>query len=317
MRLATGLLIICSFALSGCDKSSSGESQPATQMRAEPAGVGQAVSGGGGGGGRASSFVLDVSLAQAESAQASTVAVEHKIIRNANLVIEIDSPSQALSRVTEAAESQGGFVVTSESKQNAGHPQSQPGEVVKVVIRVPSARFATALAGVRSIGGRVLQEDITGQDVTEEFLDVEARIRTKKALEAQFLEIMKQAKKVSEALEVQSELADVRTEIERLEGRRRFLENQASMSTITVTMQVPAPLVAANTLGFSGSLRSVVGEGLDITASIILGLIRLVVILIPVGLFILLPLGFLLRLLFKWFVAPKKAEALPVNAGNE
>jgi hypothetical protein len=63
----------------------------------------------------------------------------------------------------------------------------------------------------------------TGQDVTEEYIDLEARLRSKKALEAQFLEIMKQAHKISDALEVQSQIADVRADIERIEGRRRFL----------------------------------------------------------------------------------------------
>ena len=87
---------------------------------------------------------------------------------------------------------------------------------------------------------------ISGQDVSEEYLDLEARLRTKKALEAQFLEIMKQARKVQDALDVQSQLADVRTEIERLEGRRRFLENQAALSTITTTLQMPQPIIAAH-----------------------------------------------------------------------
>ncbi len=73
--------------------------------------------------------------------------------------------------------------------------------------------------------------------MTEEYIDLEARIRTQQALEAQFLEIMKGAKEVSDALQVQRELANVRTEIERVEGRRRFLESQTSLSTIKVTLE--------------------------------------------------------------------------------
>ena len=77
--------------------------------------------------------------------------------------------------------------------------------------------------------------------MTEEYIDLEARLRAQRALEAQFLEIMKTANKVSDALEVQRELANVRSEIERVEGRRRFLENQSSLSTIKVVLQTPAP----------------------------------------------------------------------------
>src|SRR6202011_3293944 len=106
--------------------------------------------------------------------------------------------------------------------------------------RVPASQFNASVEEIRHVGGdlsKVRQEKISGQDVTEEYIDVEARIKTKKALEAQFLEIMKQAHKVSDALEVQSELANVRTDIERMEGRRRYLDNQSSLSTISVTLQ--------------------------------------------------------------------------------
>ncbi len=164
-------------------------------------------------------------------------------------------------------------------------------------MRVPAAEFDAVVSEIHAVGGRVKEEKITGQDVTEEYIDLEARLRTKKALEAQFIEIMKSARKVSDALEVQSEMAEVRTEIERLEGRRRFLENQSSLSTIKITLQPPAPLISANTSGFLHSLRQAFGEGLDVAAAITLGLIRVAIALIPVLLLILLPIALAVRLL--------------------
>jgi hypothetical protein len=137
----------------------------------------------------------------------------------------------------------------------------------------------------------------TGKDVTEEFIDLDARLRTQRALEAQFLEIMKRADKVSDALEVQTQLAAVRTEIERVEGRRRFLENQAALSTINVTLQPPASLVNVNTSGFFAGIKSAFGDGIDIAAAIILGIIRFGIALLPVLLFIVFPLALLWRLL--------------------
>ena len=92
----------------------------------------------------------------------------------------------------------------------------------------------------------------------------------RKLSKAQFLEIMKQAERFRSALEVQSQLADVRTEIERLEGRRRFLENQAALSTITTTLQMPAPIVAATTTGFGHSIKQAFGDAVDTAASIVL-----------------------------------------------
>jgi len=164
--------------------------------------------------------------AAAEQAQSSPAEINRKIIRNAEIGLESPDPEEGLRKIASIAEAKGGFVVTSEVKQE-GSDASGASKTATVVARVPAAQFETTIEEIRRVGSRILQEKRTGQDVTEEFIDLEARIRTKRALEAQFLEIMKQAQKVSEALEVQRQLAEVRTEIEQLEGRRRFLENQA------------------------------------------------------------------------------------------
>ena len=164
-------------------------------------------------------------LSVISTVQASVQDNDRKIIRDANLTIETDSPTEGLRQITAIAENNGGFIVTSDLKQNDGGTQGRASQTVTVIARIPASRFETALSQIHSFGGRVINEKVSGQDVSEEYLDLEARLRTKKALEAQFLEIMKQARKVSDALEVQSQLGEVRTEIERLEGRRRFLEN--------------------------------------------------------------------------------------------
>lgn len=214
--------------------------------------------------------------------------VNRKIIRNAELGIETDIPEEGLRKIASIAESRGGFVVTSEVRQQ-GSGRSNDSKIVTVVARVPAAQFETTVEEIRKIGSRILQEKRTGQDVTEEYIDLEARIRTKKALEAQFLEIMKQARSVSDALEVQRQLAGVRTEIEQLEGRRRFLENQSSLSTITVTLQPPVSIVAATPGGFFSSIKEAVSDGVDIAVAIVLIFIRVALALLPILLLIVLP----------------------------
>ncbi|MGH9846611.1 MAG: DUF4349 domain-containing protein [Blastocatellia bacterium] len=239
----------------------------------------------------------------AESAQASIQASERKIIRDAELRIETDAPNDGQQKIATIAEKNGGFVVTSESKQNEGG--AQPATVVSIIVRVPAARFAATIEEILGTGGRVLHKKITGQDVTEEYIDLEARIRTKRALESQFLEIMKQSRKVSEALEVQTQLAEVRTEIERLEGRRRFLENQSALSTITVALHSPAPMVAATTRGFWHDIKSAFGDGVEIALGIVLDVIRFVIAIIPILLFIVLPGWFLLKFVRRRINWPK------------
>lgn len=239
--------------------------------------------------------VQRVSLTQADAAQQAPAAVERKIIRNAALTVEVESPADTQRRVASLAEARGGFVVTSESHQQGGYGDSKPYEVVTLEVRVPAAQFDAVLGEIRGIGSRVAAEKITGQDVTEEYIDLEARIRTQKALEGQFLEIMKRASQVSDALEVQTALANVRSEIERLEGRRRFLENQTSLSTIKVTLQPPAPLVSASASGFFQRVGRAVGNGIDIAADVTLALIQAAIVLLPVLLLVVLPAVLLLR----------------------
>lgn len=234
-----------------------------------------------------------VSLTDADKAQSSNVAMERKIIRNAELTMEVSNPTESQRRIASIAESRGGFVVTSEASQRQDNDKSRPEMTVKVVVRVPATQFDSTINEIRGAASRVMQEKTTGQDVTEEYIDLEARIRTKQALEAQFLEIMKQAKSVTDALEVQRQLAEVRTEIEQLEGRRRYLENQSSLSTVTVTLQSPTPFVS--TSGFFYSVRAAFADGIDIAASITLFLIRAFITLLPVALFIFLPIALIVR----------------------
>jgi hypothetical protein len=253
-----------------------------------------------------------VSLNQAGQSQTIAEAMDRKILRNADLTLEVSAPQESQRKIASIAESAGGFVVTSESKER----QTAEGTVheleVNLVIRVPAAQFGPALDQIRSVANRVVQEKITGQDVTEEFIDLEAHLKTQKALESQFLEIMKQAHKVEDALEVQRQIAEVRLEIEKLEGRKRFLENRASLSTITVSLQTPRA-IAVNTSGFGRDVREAVADSVQVAIAIVLFLIRFVIVMIPVFLFIILP-GYLIA---RHFLRRARKMRRPVKPNSD
>ncbi|HEY6230600.1 MAG TPA: DUF4349 domain-containing protein [Pyrinomonadaceae bacterium] len=236
----------------------------------------------------------EVSLGQAGQSQTIAAAMDRKILRDANLTLEVSAPEDTQRKITSIAESLGGFVVTSESKQRETADGARHQLEVNLVIRVPAAQFGPALDQIRSAGNRVVQEKITGQDVTEEFIDLEARLKTQTALESQFLAIMKQAHKVEDALEVQRQIAEVRTEIEKLEGRKRFLENRASLSTISVSLQTPTA-IAVNTSGFGRDMREALADSVQLAIGIVLFLIRFVIVMIPVVLLIIVPGYFIAR----------------------
>jgi hypothetical protein len=235
-----------------------------------------------------------VSLNDAVKSDSTTAAMERKIIRDADLTMEVPSTTETQRRVTSIAESYGGFVVTSEAKQREASEPAKRTLDIKLVVRVPSNQFGAALNEIEGLATNLTQRNVTGQDVTEEFIDLEARLKTQKALEVQFLEIMRQAKKVTDALEVQSQIADVRTEIEKLEGRRRFLESRTSLSSITVNIQSPTPIVVS-TSGFGRSVREAVSESIEVASGIVLFLVRFVIVMVPIFALLILPAGFVAR----------------------
>src|SRR5256714_1478123 len=238
------------------------------------------------------------SLIELDKAASTTEALDRKILRNADITIEAASTTEAQYRVTEIAEAHGGFVITSEAKQRENLEPTKRTFDIKLVARVPSVEFGAALEEIKKLAGNIPEAHIASQDVTEDFIDLEARIKTQKALELQFLEIMKQAKKVDDALEVQRQLAEVRNDIEKLEGRKRFLENRSSLSTITVNIQA-SKLVTVSTTGFRSSLRDAASDSLDLASNMMVFFARLVIVMLPVVLFIVLPAGLMFRYLVR------------------
>jgi len=240
--------------------------------------------------------LAQVSLEQADKSQTQPAAVERKIIRNADLQLETNAPEEAQNKIAAIAESKGGFVI--ESTQSSSNAKATTRDTVTMTVRVPAAKFNESLDEIRKAGNRVIGETVKGQDVTEEFIDIEANLKAKRALEEQFLEIMKRSNSVQDALGVQRELANVRGEIEKIEGRKRFLENQSSLSTIKIKLQTPTAF-AGNSSGFFQQLGDAVSTGLNGALSFILVLVTALIALLPFFLFIVLPIYLLMRYLVR------------------
>jgi len=285
------LLLLLAVAFSGCSREAAYEQT--AQTRANKAELTDTSRQAG-----QTTTAQPVSLVAADSAETVAAGADRKIIKNAELTLEVTSPNDAQRSVASIAESQGGFVVTSETKISENHDPAKRTVEVKLIVRVPANQFDAALAAIEKLSTNVIHRGISGSDVTEEFIDLEARIRTQKALELQFIEIMKQAGNISDALEVQRQIAGVRTEIEKLDGRRRFLENRASLSTITVDLKSPV-LIAVNTSSFGRSLRESVSDSVGVASAIVLGLTRFFIVMVPIVVLIILPVGLIASVLVR------------------
>jgi len=179
--------------------------------------------------------------------------------------------SEALGAATAIAARYGGFVeskTTDDSGDRSG----------VVVMRVPAGEFEAALQELQDAGDTV-RENVSGQDVSEEFVDLEARLRNWRAQEAVLLRLMSRAKTVVGTIRVQSELSVVQLETEKIRGRLRFLEDQASFGTISatyVTSGAPAPGD-----GPPGTIARAWNEALGVMLSVVSALIVSLGFLVP------------------------------------
>lgn len=301
-------MALSAVALSGClarqsefassSNTANTSSYPTAPQSREAATKPADAKGGGGGGGRTQDQVVrqQTTLNQIENSQTPPVAIERKIIRNADLQLESDSPEEAQQKITTIAESKGGFVV--ESQQSTSDVRAAKRDTVTMTVRVPADKFNETLEEIRKTASRVVVETVKSDDVTEEFIDIDAQLKAKRALEAQFLEIMKRADTVEQALNVQRQLSEVRGEIEKIEGRKRFLENQAALSTIKIRIQTPAAF-STQSSGFGYRLKESLASGFDAALSFILGLVTFLIAILPFLLFIVLPIYLLIRYALK------------------
>ncbi len=155
--------------------------------------------------------------------------IPQMVIQTADINVTVPSARDALVAARRIATGLGGFV------ENSSHSQQQQGlPYAHLGIRVPAKQFETALDQLGALG-EVVTLNTSGQDVTEQVVDVQARIKTMKAEEEQYRLILSRANKIGEILEVKSRLDQVRQEIESLQARYQYLSSQASYSTITAT----------------------------------------------------------------------------------
>ncbi|MBO0962632.1 DUF4349 domain-containing protein [Neobacillus sp. MM2021_6] len=153
------------------------------------------------------------------------------VIYQADLQLRIRNFEQTVKRLEEKAEKYGGYIA--ESNASKGDKDQVSGSLK---IRIPQKYFQDFLHDAEGQAAEVLQRNITGQDVTEEYVDLESRLKSKKAVEERLLAFMKATVKTEDLLKISADLAAVQEEIEVIEGRMKFLENQTSLSTITITM---------------------------------------------------------------------------------
>jgi hypothetical protein len=162
--------------------------------------------------------------------------VETKIIKTASVTLEVKDVPGAVEILKNIAAQKGGYI--SSTNVQKGYNDRLSGSVV---IRIPQAEFENALTGVKAIG-TVKSSSTQGQDVTEEYVDLQAQKISYQNQLAQYNAIMKQSTKIEDIIKVQEQIDRVQTELNRLEGRLKYLNSRIDLSTITISLQEPEPV---------------------------------------------------------------------------
>lgn len=189
--------------------------------------------------------------------------LEPKLIKTGTLEFETSDLGATYQLVRQAAQSNDAFL-SNESSSN------QYDRIVQhLTIRVPSRNFDKLIKAVSEGVKRFDTKTIETTDVTEEFVDAEARLKTQKQLEQRYQELLKRANKVSEILEIEEQIGELRAEIEAVEGRLRYLNNRVDYSTLDVQFYQKMPTLARNDRHFGRAFL----QGWDNFVSLIFGLV--------------------------------------------
>lgn len=170
-----------------------------------------------------------------------TISSERKLAKSASLDLRAKSLAWTSGKIQEIVKNVGGYV------ENANVSEPYAGmKTGWMSVRVPSDRFDTVIGEVKQTASAVVSESLNTSDVTDQSIDLEARLKAKQAEEAALVNLLNRAEKVSDVIEITSRLTQVRAEIEQLEAGKRSLDGQVAMSSLSISI-TEDPKVVANT----------------------------------------------------------------------
>lgn len=224
----------------------------------------------------------------------TTQTVERVILKTASLRLVVENPSERANEISAEVEELGGWVVslnTTQFTNNAGETDTR----ADITVRVPAEQLTQTLESFQKDAIQVLGQNISGQDVTQEYVDLQSRLTNLETAESQYQSFMEDAQNVTEVTTIYNELIRVREEIEVIEGRIRYYDESASYSSVTVELYPPdAEVEIASTddswkpTNTAENAVNALGETLEFLGSVV---IWGVVYLLPLALLFALPLA--------------------------
>lgn len=235
-----------------------------------------------------------------EKAFVGQIPVDRKIIQNTNLTVRFEDVAAAAERIREIARAHGGYVVEANvSRTDDGQFRGT------MTLRVEADRLDAVITEIKGLGRETLDERTSATDVTEEYVDLSARLenleRTERELQALLTEVRQNTRRAEDVLAIYRELTQIRAQIEQIQGRLQYLDTLSALATIQVSLVPPTAVVADPGWTVSGTVRDALRDLVSALQSIAGAAIYLAIVGLPllalVGIPILAGLALLRRLL--------------------
>lgn len=164
-----------------------------------------------------------------------------KIIKNADMRLLVQNTDTAIARSTQIVTDLGGYIVSSRTWYQDYYGNNL--KYATITIGIPVEQFERALQRFRDIAVRVLDENASGEDVTDQYVDLQSQLQNLEATRARIQGFLKDAKTVDEALRINQQLSEIEGEIEQIKGRMNYLADRSAYSTITVNLEPELPVL--------------------------------------------------------------------------
>jgi len=174
------------------------------------------------------------------NAPRQAASVDRKIIKNAEVNVLVEDSDTAIDLLTQVVGDAGGYIVSS----RVWYQTYRDGENYKyasITLGIPVNQFEVTMRRVRGLAVRVTDENASGEDVTDQYVDLESRLANLEATQARIQSFLEDAKSVDEALRINQELAAIEAQIEEVKGRKHYLSDRSAFSTITVVISPELP----------------------------------------------------------------------------
>lgn len=204
-----------------------------------------------------------------DSQAADQKPIEQKIIKTGNIKFETNDLGETYNQMITAVKKHNAII------QNDTEGKEYGSIFRRITVRVPSKNFDLFLSDISKGVSYFDNKEISSQDVTEEYIDIDARLKAKKILEARYLELLKKANKVSEMLEIEAQLSAIREEIEAKEGQLRYMQSQISMSTINIEFYKTVANEGGATISYGSKIWNAITSGFNSISSFFIGLLSI------------------------------------------